>query len=268
MNIAKRMFAATAVLIFGMVLYACGAGTSSAVTGTLTQAQFDSLLSTSSAFTSLKAQVAAIGSAAVYIKAPNATAYSARSASRRTESVGGSNTGVMPAATTGCPGIGTLTGRPTSSDPLQSSIASGISCTGYYFDVSMAATSSEYGYIQWVPATAQLAWDGTNCTGNMYVGINGFGTGAATNGAVFRWAPGGEGAAGLTASSEADTSTYYEVKPGAAQTVTVLSTNGGADSTCTPATISGFVGYAVIPNNVTDSGIESAPIQGPIVITN
>lgn len=262
MTIFKRMMAATAVVIFGFTLYACGAGSSSAVTGTLTQAQFDSLLSTSSAFTSLKAQVAAIGSPAVYIKAPNAPTVAVNR--RMTESVGGGSTSTTTAALPS-PCNWTLTGRPTSSDPLQSSLASGVSCTGYYFTISEAATSSDNGVIQPFPATLALQFDGAGCTGNMYVGEfsyngnPGIGTGAITNGAVFRYDPSNTG--------PTDASTYYMVPANeSSQTVTIQSIYAARGcQSVGPLSVSA---WAVSANDPTVTGIQNAPVPGPVLISN
>lgn len=56
MKLAQRMLTASAVLLFGSLMYACGGGATAG--GTLTQADFDKLLGTSSAFTDVQTGLA------------------------------------------------------------------------------------------------------------------------------------------------------------------------------------------------------------------
>ena len=134
----RIMFSILTTLFAGALLWGCNGGSSSA-TSTLTQAQFDSMLASSATFKVLQAQVAAIPSPAVYIKAPNAP--NIQMVRRSTESVGGGSTQIQAAALPS-PCTWTLTGRPVSSDPLVSSIYAGVSCTGYYFDISEIGRAS------------------------------------------------------------------------------------------------------------------------------
>lgn len=187
MKTIQRMLAASAAVLFGFVLYACG-GSSSTAGGTITQAQFDQMLQASTLFTALQNQVPA-----VFIKAPNMKAYAARTMTmRRTYAVGA--TSPQPQLTGTCTGIGTLTGRPNSSDPISSGILSGVSCTGYYFDISEAADSTQNGVIQKLPTSVVIMFDGAGCTGNMYIPENytvggqpPAGIGIFANGMVFRY---------------------------------------------------------------------------------
>lgn len=258
MTIFKRMMAATAVVIFGFTLYACGAGSSSAVTGTLTQAQFDSLLSTSSAFTSLKAQVDAIGSPAVYIKAPNAPTVTVNR--RMTESVGGGSTSITAAALPS-PCTWTLTGRPTSSDPLQSNIYSGVSCSGYYFNISSAPTASDSGILQQPDTTSgqiTLYFDQPGCVGNPY--IYGLSAAAMAQGAVMRVDATGADPTGV------DPNTYYYLPPGSSPSP-VATQSAMYKGSCTGLITTGGQ-YKLLPNDPTVTGVPSAPIPGPISIAN
>ncbi|MGH8127858.1 MAG: hypothetical protein ACRETC_05755 [Gammaproteobacteria bacterium] len=249
----------------GVFVNACGSSNSIAGS-TLTQATFDSFLSTASAFTSLKTELATdeatiaslkASSAAVFIRAPNAPTVKVMR--RSTESVGGSNTAITKAALPS-PCTWTLTGRPTSSDPMQSDVVSGVSCSGYYFNISGAASASDNAYLQ--PLNTAVYFDGTNCTGTAYV--SNIPATAITGGIVFGLNPND----GFTQSDALNSAYYWYIPANSAlQFVPMQSNwNPGANS-CTNA--AGDVsGYIAIQNDPTVTGIANAPIQGPVLVSN
>lgn len=260
----KRIFdycmISLAAIACAVIVNACGSGSSSA-SDTLTQAQFDSMLASSAAFKTLQTQVAAIPSPAVYIKAPNAP--SIQMVRRTTESVGGGSTQAQTAALPS-PCTWTLTGRPTSSDPLQSNIYSGVSCTGYYFDISGAATASDQGIIQGLVG-AEIDFDGTNCTGNAYV--RAVPQTAIVNGFVFGLNPQDPGFQGTDPSNPA----YYWYVPAGETPTTVQSLSmwrNGAGCSNNPSVAALNEAYPILPNDSSVTGIPSAPVPGPVLISN
>lgn len=263
MKTIHRMLAASAVVLFGFVLYACG-GSSSTAGGTLTQAQFDQMLAASSLFQALQSR----STPAVYIKAPNAKAYAIRALSARTEAINTGNS--LPQTITPCTGIGTLTGRPTTSDAISASVYSGVSCTLYYFDISAAPTASDQGLIQQIgnSGNAVVYFDAAGCTGNAIVpgGLSGFSPAAVPNGAVFTMNPQSPNMGGNDWNNPAN---YWYVKAGSARIATINFVSEWVRSVgCQANSGTDFGGYAVLPNDPTVTGIQSAPVAGPVLISN
>lgn len=239
-----------------VVLYACGNSASDASSG-LTQAQVQTMITQATTplenqITALQSQVAAIQSAAepaVFIKAPNAPAVKVQLKSQlRNKSTSTS--------TTTCTGLGTLTGRPDSSDPLSTDNISGVSCAGYYFTVSGAATSTDNAVIQPPPPSVAIGYDSPGCTGNAYAleSFNGTGItqGAVANGAVF------------TVGDPTSPANYLMLKAGTASTTpNILSVLQKGSCISFSGTLSG---YALVTNDSTASGVPSAPIPGPVTI--
>lgn len=235
-------------------LSACGSSGSQAPSG-LTQSQAQALISQAVAplaqqVTTLQADISTLqqsSAPAVFIQAPNSAPVAIKSQSRGT-----SRKSTPPT----CSGLGTLTGRPTDSDPLATDDISGVSCTKYYFTVSGAATSSQNADIQGPPPGVRVWFDAPNCTGNAYVTISpssGLSEGALANGAVF------------TVGDPTVAANYLMLKPGTASGQPNLQSNLQA-GVCTNTTVSQLVVYALVPNDSSISGIPSAPIQGPITI--
>lgn len=202
---------------------------------------------------------------AVFIKAPNAPVVAVRSV----QSLGSQSGGTSTRAVANCTGIGTLTGRPNTSDPIATSNASGISCTGYYFTVSEARSSTENAEIQPLPGTLAILFDGANCMGTPYMSTNfalagnpPLGKGAVTNGAVFRWDPKHVGAS--------DASTYYMITAGQtpAAGVTIQSFEPADSTTCTNSTFTNLTLYQLMANDPAVTGLNSATVPGPVIISN
>lgn len=235
------------------LLSACGSSSSQAPSG-ISQSQAQTLISQAVApleqqVTTLQADISTLqqsSAPAVFIRTPNSAPVAIKSqhgTSQKTTS-------------TTCSGLGTLTGRPTDSDPLATDDISGVSCTRYYFTVSGAATSAQNGYIQGPPASVRVWFDAPNCTGNAYVTISpsgGLSEGALANGAVF------------TVGDPTVATNYLMLKPGTASSQPNLQSDLQAGA-CTNTTISQLVVYALVPNDSSVSGIPSAPIPGPITI--
>lgn len=252
-----KTFRATALALLSAVfLYACGSSGSQASSSSgLTQSQVQTLIAQALApvqqqVSTLQSQVSALqGSAtpAVFIRAPNAPAIAIKAQARGTS---------QKATAPTCTGLGTLTGRPTDSDPLATDDISGVSCTGYYFTVSGAATSAQSADIQGPPSGVRVWFDAPNCTGNAYVTINpsgGLSQGALANGAVF------------TIGDPTVAANYLMLKPGTASSQPNLQSDlqNGA---CTNTAVSQLVVYPLVTNDSTVSGVPSAPIAGPVTI--
>lgn len=260
----KAFRSALFALFASVALYACGSSGSQASSGAgLTQSQVQALIS--QAVTPLQQQIATLqqsSAPAVFIKAPNAPAISIKAQSRGTS---------QKAAASTCTGLGTLTGRPSDSDPMATDLIAGVSCTGYYFTVSVAATSAQSAQVQPAPNNIPVYYDAPNCTGNAYIVVGGRGVsqGALANGAVFTTANTFDGNPGYVVS-------YWMLEPSAASSQpTLLSSSSGdavngdptqINQTCTNATTTGMTVYALAPNDPTVSGVPSAPVQGPVTI--
>lgn len=251
-----------AAVVSTLMLYACGSSGSSASSAPgLTQAQVQSLISAAVAplqqqVTTLQGQVATLQSAgaaapAVFIKAPNMPA--AKVARQLSNKAGSGPT---------CTGLGTLTGRPTSSDPISSDDVSGVSCTGYYFTVSGAATSSDNAIVQGLQGNLPVWYDAPNCTGNAYVtvgaGSQSLSNGALANGAVFR-------AYLASADDPTNTASYLMLQPGTASSEPTLLSEL-QNGQCGAVSVTQFVVYELATNDQTVSGVPSAPIPGPVTI--
>ncbi|MDE2101216.1 MAG: hypothetical protein KGL39_28480 [Patescibacteria group bacterium] len=252
------------------ILVACS-GSSSADTG-LTQSQVQTMIT--AAVSPLQQQIATLqtqvqtlqastGSVArVFITAPNASAATAL-ARRVTRASSGAP----------CTGIGTLTGRPSTSDPMSSGLYSGISCTGYYFDIS-GAIAGGVANLQPLPyAQYIVAYDGANCTGDAYLVPRSDTVDTlqilAQSGMVFLFDP------NTVTPSPTVAANYWYLKAGTtAVPFTEASLSYGAlAQPCTDAsvTVSGFSftsGFPIQANDSAVTGIPSAPIPGPVLISN
>lgn len=162
----------------------------------------------------------------------------------------------LAAGTTTCPGIGTLNGYPSQSDPIQAQGYAGVSCSGYYYDITPAPTSNDKGVIFSAPGNAPVSYDAPGCVGNAYVRAQGFGTGALAQGVVFRADPKNIG--------PTDASTYLYVPKGeATATVNVMSA-WQLGFGCTAASVTLPAMYAALPNDPAVTGVSNAPVPGPI----
>lgn len=242
-----------------ILLYACGSSGSSASSG-LSQSDVQAMIT--AAVTPLQQQIATLqgqvstlqqsGSPAIFIRAPNAPAIAIKAQLRGTSS--------KATTTTTCTGLGTLTGRPDNSDPITSNNLSGVSCTGYYFTVSGAATASDTAIVQAPPSAVTIGFDAPNCTGNAYVIANFNGTSmsqtALANGAV------------ITIGNPTVAANYWMLKPNTAVTTpNILSAFNSAPNYGGCFSWSGSLSaYALAPNDPTVSGVPSAPITGPVTI--
>lgn len=273
----KRILSASlAAFVSSLILLACSGGNGSAASG-LTQQQVQALID--AAVQPLQAEIATLqtqvktlqsNQPAVFITSPNAP-----------KTVQASTSTTAAAAT--CTGLGTLTGRPTTSDPMTSSMISGVSCTGYYFTVIGAPNSSSQAVVQPLPSPIALVFTTSDCTGQAYIDdgsnytLSVYKTGDAdaangfiANGGVFRY---------WTSNFDPTiASSYYMLPAGEkSQTISPMSFayfNGGSTQlnnvfTCQQlntngATYGGF--YPVKQNDPTVTGIPNGPIQGPVKI--
>lgn len=196
------------------------------------------------------------------IMAPNAKPVTARIVSTRLVNGGGETT----SQTVTCTGIGTLSGYPNDADPITASVYAGTSCTGYLFDIGAAPIASDYGVIQKFQSPAAVVFfDAPNCTGNAYVfpgyyynGVQGIGEIAFSQGFVVRVDPSNSDPLG------ANPATYFYVPAGAAETpfnAMSMYVNGGCSANSQTLT-----GVKLLVNDPTITGINSAPVQGPITI--
>jgi hypothetical protein len=226
-----------------IALYACGGNTTSSADTGVTQAQVQSMIA--AAIAPLQQQINSMqpsASPAVFIKAPNAPAVKVASQMHGDKS---------QSAPPSCTGLGTLTGRPSTSDPIASNLISGISCTGYYYTISGAATSAQQAVVQPLSGALTVWFDSPNCQGNAYVSLNSgnqsVSPGAVANGAVFTVA-----------------GAYWMLKPGTAVSDPAIL------SSYQSGQCSAFSGswdmYQLAPNDQTVSGVPSAPIPGPVTI--
>lgn len=253
------------------VLVACS-GSSSADTG-LTQSQVQTMITAAvtpleSEITTLQSQVQALQASggaqpAVYIKAPNAQGEIASAIGRVTRGTS------APA----CTGIGTLTGRPSSSDPMTTDIYSGISCTGYYFDISGSVAGGESGIQE---TTFVIGFDGAGCTGDAY--IVPFGTEPqlpllAQAGMVFTFDT--SELEGMQPADWSNPANYWYLNAGAKTTSFIPASfyvdrqgclAAGAEQLPSPLNTS--AAYPIAANVPSVTGIPSAPIPGPVLISN
>jgi hypothetical protein len=217
------------------------------------------------AMTSLKSQVDTFSARprpAVFVQAPRAANVSALKFGRTSS-----------ASTSECTGLGTLTGRPDSSNPITSNLLAGVSCTGYVYVMTQAATAADHGLLQSLPV-ASLFWTSSDCTGPAYVSPNyaagSLSGGVFVNGVVFRRT--GSPAAPTDPN---DASTYLYV-PANAPGVTVTPGSFINRQTNTETCVS-YAAFTVPPqpvdaavqvlvNDPVVTGLPSEPIAGPIVI--
>jgi hypothetical protein len=245
------------VLAVIALVTACNTGSSNATTG-LSAATVQSMINASIA--PLQQQIAQLQNAAtpaIYIQDPNQPATSVKEHNHTSGS-----------STSTCTGLGTLTGRPDTSNPLQTNNLSGVSCTGYYFTVSGAATSSDYAYVQPLPSSLAVMYTSTDCSGPPYlvqipadyewdgVPLGGVPPTVVPNGAVFT----------LGTQGGTDPTAYWMLPAGAAPvSVDMLSFIGSGNPQCINASAV-VTGYALQENNSAITGVPSAPIPGPVTI--
>lgn len=152
-KIARRMFAAAAILIFGSVMYACGGGSSSIAAGDLSPAQFNTDLLASPAFKVLKSQLAddeatikAQGKLLAGLPighAPGTSVTSMSSDSGRTSAI--SLPGELTAAVVDfgpCPTMGDYIGS-AAPDPSGATVDFFKQCTGITYGVNTGVTNSD-----------------------------------------------------------------------------------------------------------------------------
>lgn len=261
----KSLFAA----FFAGILVACGGGVQAI--SSEDAARLSALESTTvQQATQIAALQAAVGSLsgaarpAVFITAPAASFAKAMGRS------------LKPAALeeSSCSGLGTLTGRPDSSNPITSNLLAGVSCSGYLYVISQASTGDDQAVVQGIPISS-LYWTANDCTGPAYVQRNStlLSTEVFISGAVFR----------LTGSpaepTDPSVASNYLYVPAGATPVSVVAgsflVNDGPNAqrcvsysefSTPPPTIDSAI--AVLPNDPAVTGIPSAPIAGPISISN
>ena len=146
--------------------------------------------------------------------------------------------------------------------PISSGLLSGISCTGYQFNVSEAKTG-ENGNIQQLQSGVLIGFDGAGCTGNAYVEPgSGFADAATIAGVVFVMDTSASNGAPPDYSNPAN---YWYVPAGEAQTTFTPVSYYLTGSGCSVARSVTIGGYPVFANAPATTGEDSAPIPGPVL---
>lgn len=247
MKTLKRATLTVALAIaVGFVVTACNGSSSSASSG-VTLAQFQALqtqvqtlqanyTSLSNRFTALKLAVSQGGSSST------ANAVYATSSTTST-----------------C--AWTLISASLTNNQLQAA-----TCDGYYVNIS-EATSAGSGFVQPLSGSISLGFTGASCSGSFYVLSNfnniGLSAGAATSGVVFFFNTTNLGQP-PDSTSAANAAYYWYVAAGTAPTTATFPsiwTNGG----CLTWNGGQLPGYAVLANDVTVTGVASAPRPGPVL---
>ncbi len=204
------------------------------------------------AIADLQSSSTAVSSLKLAIVAPNAMA--ARRARLRAPNT---STASPPACLT----IGTLTGHPQTSDPISSGVLSGISCTGYYFNVSEAPASAD-GDLQELTNGVLVGFDGAGCTGNAYVEPGAqFAAVSVESGVVFVMDTANAGGT----PDYANAANYWYVPAAESETSYTAASYylfGTGCHSAQPVQTGGFMAAA---NDSAVTGEISAPIAGPVL---
>jgi hypothetical protein len=264
-------------LIIG-ALAACG-GSGNAADNGPTMAQFKALQSQvealSGTVSDLKAHVSALQDQVdalptsdlasdlyVAVKAPELTAsVHQANARRRALAIG------APAASSAanpCTDLGTLTGAPENANPAGTNKIAGTSCTGYLYVTTDARTGSDGHLVGLKELTgSSYFYTGPNCTGKAYRWGGGLSSTAWNNGAVFTLAV-------FDHSDYEDPSHYWYLPAREEVEHEVIAISEGApDHQCGPVPGSPLTVHRaqrIYPNDPSVTGIDSAPIPGPIYI--
>ncbi len=243
----RRMLAASAVALFGGILFACGGGGSSVAAGggtgstTVTQAQFDALLKTSTLYTTLTAQLATdeatIARMAAFGHAPGHSTVDGRSPM----SVG-AHPGVTTAAITfgPCPDMGEHVGD-SQPDPAAAPVS-------YFKECLINGAQYIYGAVNGtgaIKAADKIWFTDTSCGagGGSPIEID---DGEMYNSLALRQ--------GIVFASPVDGSEVMVTAGQGGSTVTAHSDYSGVcttEDTTAP-------GYAVTPNDVNVTGVPAA----------
>lgn len=263
------------VLAFSIgAIVACN-GTSTASTSGPTMAQFTALqtqvTNLESAVAALKAnQGSSTGNPAVWITGGKSTSALAQQAEPRAV-----ESNAAP-ETSACPGIGTLTGRPNSGS-FGGNTFTGISCTGYYFGIQGSMSKSIPGLIQGLGATGLFAgYDGAQCTGNAYLigSKKSWIPIAIANGLVFTLDNSTYTGEPTDVSGYSNANIYFYIPAGEAATPFTMAsiwTEGEgclpASSKLNPSPIDTTDAYLIHKNDPSITGVQSAPVPGPVLIS-
>lgn len=220
---------------------------------TATQAQVTTL---QAQVTTLQTQITALPVArpAVFIKGPAVAAKTSR-----TRAVAG----CVSSGT-----LGTLTGRPSSSNPISDDDEAGISSTGYYFTITSAPTANDCGYLQTIPYGVTVYFSDALC--HDVEGVSGMSNGAIAQGFVFHMDLDGTDPAftdaghywSLVAGKSPVSMNYQSLTAESDKVhVTCLPTFGTTNNSGTT------MAYPVQNNDTSVTGIPNAPVQGPITVT-
>lgn len=258
----RTLVSGIALLFVGIVVTACNGGSSSASSG-VTQAELAAAIA--SAVTPLEAQIATLQSQVSTLQQGQSKVSSLKLAIVAPNSAQAQRRGTFaPASATSpssCLTIGTLTGHPTTSDPISSGVLSGISCTGYYFNVS-EATSSQQGDIQQLTNGVLVGFDGAGCTGNAYVepGMQ-FADASVIGGVVFVMDTSNAGGN----PDYSNPANYWYVPAGESESGYTAASFYSFGSGCSVARSIQTAGYPTMQNDPSVTGEDSAPIPGPVL---
>ncbi len=196
---------------------------------------------------------------AVFIQAPGAANVQALKSARSTNAATAVGGAAADADT--CTGLGTLTGRPDNSNPITSSLIGGVSCTGYLFVVSDAASAAEEGYLQPISNFVRF-YATSDCSGPGYISRQGsigrLSADVFIKGAVF---------------GDVDTRTGVRLPnlyvPAGAPKVTVpygSASDGGGGCGFFPSPFMVEDAVQLLPNDPAITRVPNGPIPGPITI--
>lgn len=180
MKVAQRMITATAILVFGTAMYACGGGKSLADGTLLTQAQFNTLLASAAPFTAVQDGVTAVKGSVSKLTLIGTVHGSARATDAVNVAEGASAVSFGPCADMGVLVGFTPGGNNNAADPLTATYQAFKQCTGYYYEATVGSGN--------IAIANRIFWDGPNCTGNMYeweAGGGGYNTQILQGGVVF-----------------------------------------------------------------------------------
>lgn len=249
----RLIFSILLTVVSTLILLACNS-TSTTASDTLSagqQAQVEGLIA---------AALKAVPAPSVFIHGASLTTADG---ARRTLAV----TGCVSVAT-----LGTLTGRPRTSNPIADGEESGISGKGYYFTISGAPTANDCGDIATVPANVTIYFSDASC--HTPEGVTGMSKQAIAQGFVFHSDLDGTdpgftdaGHYWTLAANTAPVSMSYQSLTTSSDGIhiTCLATynNGAGSSANNSGTITA---YPVVNNDPTVTGIPNAPVQGPLTV--
>ena len=233
-------------LVVGLVVTACNGSSGSASSG-VTLAQFQAL----------QAKVSALETTVSNLQTQ---LTSVQGVAKLKLVVSHANTSSLASGITMAPNAATTTtcNWTLSSVNLSTGLLHVITCDGYYMAVTEAG-SGDYSYEQPI-TTGQIAFDGQNCTGNMYItGNSGVSVGLVQSGLLFTLDP--QQAQGMSNTDYSNPAYYWKLP--AAESISTFTQASfwqyGAGCETSVATLQGYLVQQ-------DNGLgPDAPVPGPVL---